>query len=109
MKKLTKSGIKEMSITPESAVKATIWKWSWICQATKKDLLSGNWPDCGLCIYYQKFGACNDCPLKSCVEDDDLYTKVAIAYDKLFHHEITLAQFRVIAKRMLKKIKAIKT
>ncbi|MGR3292538.1 MAG: hypothetical protein ACUZ9M_00820 [Candidatus Scalindua sp.] len=105
MKKPTKAEIVKMSVTLKGAVKAAIWKWRWICQANKKDMIN-TWPKCGLCVYYEY--DCADCPLKSCLEEDDLFCKVGTARDLLRCNRITLAQFRIPAKKMLDKIKAIK-
>ena len=112
MKRPTGKQIRDMSVTFEGAKKASILKWQWICTATKKKLLS-EWPICGFCVFYEK--NCNVCILNRCEGYwgdngwvDPLYEKIVIASDKLCNGDITLKQFRILAKRMLNRIKKTK-
>ncbi len=52
MKKPTNIEIKEMSVTFEGAKKATLWKWNWMCTATKYEITNFDWPKCGFCVFY---------------------------------------------------------
>ncbi len=112
MKKPTDREIKEMSVTFTGAKKASILKWRWMCTATKKEIIQEEWPECGFCDFY---GRCRICVLKHChgyrgIEGwfATLYEKVIRAYWKLYYGEITLKQFRTVAKRMLKVIEKAK-
>ena len=116
MRKPTDKEIKEMSGmlgTFEGSKKATIWKWRWLCTTTKKEIIQDEWPVCGFCEFYDY--DCPACVLKHCygyIENNRWITppheKVVNAYYKLSEGKITLKQFRITAKRMLKVIEEAK-
>ncbi|KKK69203.1 hypothetical protein LCGC14_2936410 [marine sediment metagenome] len=113
MKKPTYKEIIDMSITFEGAKKASIWKWEWMCMATKKEIRSGEWPECGFCVFYKN--KCNDCVLKHCFVYwgnkgwvNPLYEKIVQTWWKLRKGKVTIKQFRIVAKRMLKVIEGTK-
>ncbi len=112
-KKPSKMLVDVMAKTPLGAIEASILKWQWYSYATKREILRGAEPICGLCWFY---ASCLLCPLGNkesewisfCDLSNTLYSRAMDTLAQLDSGEATLAQFRARARRLLKRLQAIK-
>ena len=103
MEKPTNKQIQAMSTTLLGALKASLWKWQWMCRVKKGAFYGLREPACGLCFYVK---GCPECPLKSCGYSS-LYTKACFAESKLESGKITLSEYREVARKLRDRIKKL--